>query len=145
MCKISQLITSHSDSWSTLFHSPVYHMMLFFLSSCHPGFPSCNLAKVIWRKWYSYTTRFMRDSLQFLSLFTEYIDSRQGAVSSPSGLPSGSPSIGCHRVHESSTLSPVTGANWKPNTGCIQFKPQSFTLPFCYHNYMDNLGHWCKP
>lgn len=32
------------------------------------------------------TTRFMRDSLPFASLFTEYIDSHQGAASIPGGF-----------------------------------------------------------
>lgn len=113
-----------------------------FFPSPHPHFLSCNLAKVSWRKWYHYTTRFMRDSLPFASLFTEYIDSHQGAALVPGGLQSRSPSIGCHREHEPSSLSPVTGANWEPNTGCIQFKPQSLSLAICYHTGKDNLGCW---
>lgn len=70
-----------------MFHLPVYHTMLP-PPSCHPSFTSCNLAKVSWRKWYRYNTRFMRDSLPFVSVFTEHIDSHQGAASFPSGLPS---------------------------------------------------------
>lgn len=117
-------------------------MMLF--SSRHPGLPSCSLTKVSWRKWYCYATRFMRDSLLFAFLFTEHIDSHQGAVSIPGGLQSRSPSIGCHKEHEPSSLSLMTGANWEPSTGCIHFKPQSFSLPFFYHNAMGNLGRWYK-
>lgn len=141
MCKISQLITDPSDSWRTLFYWLVYHMMFFPPLSRHPGFPSCNLAKVGWRKWYRYTTRFMRDSLPFASVFTEYIDSHQGALSFSIGLQKRSPSTRCQRKGELSSSSLLTGANWEPNTKCIPFKPLSSSLPSCYKTRMDNLGH----
>jgi len=50
----------------------------------------------------------------------------------PRGSQCSSPSIGCHRKHEPSSSSPVTGVNWEPNTVCIQFKPLSFPLASWY-------------
>lgn len=64
--KISQLITGCSDSWPTSLHLPAFHRMPPPLPP--PGV--CNLAKVSWRKWYHHTTRFMRDSLPYLPVYS---------------------------------------------------------------------------
>lgn len=126
-CRISlltQAVLIHGAPCSTC---PYIIWCVF--SSPRSGFPSCSLTKVSWMKRYRYTTRFMRDSLPFAFLFTEYIESHRGAASIPGGLQRKSPSIGCHKEHEPSSLSPMTGANWEPSTGCIHFKPQSFLCP----------------
>lgn len=73
----------------------------------------------------------MRDSLPFAAVFTEYIDSHQGAASVPGGLQAGAHPLGVTESTETSGSSPVTAANWEPNTGCVQLIPESFTLSDC--------------
>lgn len=140
-CKISQLITGLSDSRPTSLHSPVYHRMLFFPSplptqALHPATSprsaEGNDATTPQDLWEIHSR--LPPCLQ------NTLTPTKGAAPIPSGLQSRNPSIGCHREHEPSSLSPVTGANWEPNTGCIRFKPQSFSLTFCYHTGTDNLG-----
>lgn len=69
-----------------MFHLPVYHTMLppphLATQDSHPvTLPRSAEGN-------DTATRFMRDSLPFVSVFTEHIDSHQGAASFPSGLPS---------------------------------------------------------
>ena len=45
MCKISQLITGHCDSYRFLFYLPVYHTMLFFTPSHHRTFRPATLPR----------------------------------------------------------------------------------------------------
>jgi len=145
MCKTSRLIAGRYDSCCTSRHLHGYHTTGFFFFFPSPLGPLVLLPRQgqlketipLHHKIYEIHT-------PVFSLFTEYIDSHQGASSVPGGLQSRSPSIGCHREHKPSSVSPVTGANWETNTGCIQSKPQSLSMAFCYHTGTDNLGHWHK-
>lgn len=104
-CRISRLITSRSDSRPRLATS----------QDALPaqGSASCYLAKVSWRKWYHRARRFMRDSLPFASLFTEYIDSHRRAASTSSFPPGGFRRAGAHLLGVAESASPVARLLWQ--------------------------------
>ena len=138
MCKISQLITGCSDSWHTSLHLPVYHGMLFFPPSPLPGFPAYKPRQGQLKEMIAPQDLWEIHS-RLPPCLQNTLTPTKEQLPSPVVLQSSSPSIECHREQEPSSLSPVTGANWEPNTGCIQFKPQSFSLAFCYRIGIDNL------
>lgn len=138
MCKISQLITGHSDSWHTSLRLPVYHGVLFFPPSPLPAFPSYKPRQGQLKEMIAPQDLWEIHS-RLPPCLQNTLTPTKELLPSPVVLQSSSPSIGCHREQEPSSLSPVTGANWEPNTGCIQFKPQSLSLAFCYHIGIDNL------
>lgn len=140
MCKISQLITGRSDSRPISLHSPVYHS--FGPPHSSPRLcilqPRQGQLKDMMPPHHKIYERFAPVCLPVYRMHRL----PRGAASIPSGLQSRKSSIECQRVHEPSSLSPVTGANWEANTGCIQLKPQSFTLTFCCHTGRNNLVRW---
>lgn len=48
MCKISLLNTGHFDSWCTLLHLPIYHMMRFFPLATQASHPAASPRSAEW-------------------------------------------------------------------------------------------------
>lgn len=129
MCKISQLITGCSDSCPTLLRLLIYHLILFSRSPhrlpiLQPR--QGQLKEMIPHhcKIYGRFTPVCRPVYRIhwlppWSCFRPRWFNKAGAHL-----------LGVTGSMSPCSLSPLTGANREPNTGCIQFKPQSFSLAF---------------
>ena len=148
MCKISQLITGHFDSWRTFLHLPVYHMMLPPHPTPHPPFSPPRLPILLPRQ--GQLKEMIPPRRKIYERFTPRLPPCLQSALTPAKEPHPSPVIhkaGAHLSGVTGSKSPATCLLWQVlienQTACIQFKPRSCSLP-CYHTGLGILGQWHK-